>query len=249
MTGHSLRAFLEAVVTAATLEDERLIVADELANMRTLVKDSPDGVHPRVIAKLVFLDTLGFDIAWGQMEIVNLMSRTRLSHKRIGYLAASSQFNETNERIVLITATVHKDLSNPSPIVQRLALSLVANVASPEMGQAVAATVIKLSASPDPIVQKLTGIAAVRIVRVCPDIADQFRSIVPVLVNHSTHSVVAAGILLAREMIVADPIFKDTWAPLVSPFTKVLKTLFDSKPNAEFQFGLVYDHFLQVRIL
>jgi hypothetical protein len=67
----SLASFIHSVVLAPTLEERRTLITDELANMRTFVKDCPSHHRPRLFAKLLWLDTMGCDTAWGQMEVVN----------------------------------------------------------------------------------------------------------------------------------------------------------------------------------
>jgi AP-3 complex subunit delta-1 len=129
----SVQSFIHSLVMAPTLEDERSLIADELAGMRTYAKDCPAHRVPRVVAKLLYLDGLGCDTAWSQMAVVGLMAHERASHKRIGYIAAGHMFDAANERTVLLTATVQRDLRSPLLFVQRLALALVANACSAAM--------------------------------------------------------------------------------------------------------------------
>ena len=241
--------FIQSLITAPTLEQERIIITNELANMRTLIKDANDRYMPRLMSKIIYMTMLGYDTAWGQMEIINLMTHERPSYKRMAYLAASLMFDANNERIVLITASIQKDLNNPSPTVQRMALTLISNICSAEMGQSLLSDVIRLASSSDPIVQKCAGMAAAHIIRKCPDLADQFRPIVAPMLNHGYHCVVAAGICVACEMLKVDPSLAEPWAQFAVPFTKILKTLFDTRSTKEFAFGIFNDPFLQIRIM
>lgn len=244
-----LEKFINSIITAPTIEEERVLITNELANMRTKVKDMDGRQKPRLVAKLLYLDTYGYDTAWGQMEVISLMTNDIPSYKRIGYIAAAHMFDEANERIVLITATVQKDLASPNPAVQRLALTLISNICSADMASSLATEVIKLAGSRDPMVQKCAGTAAVKMIRRSPELCEQIRPIVAPMLNHGYHSVVAAGILIACEMLKVDPSLAEPWNQFVVPFTKILKTLFDTRPTQEFQFGIFNDPFLQVRIL
>lgn len=129
-------------------------------------------------------------------------------------------FDQTNERIVLITATVQKDLSNTNPVVQRLALTLIANICSTEMGQSLFVDVVKLSLSPDPFVQKSTAIAAA-----------PFCGNVPISLRTSALSL---------------PICSTTQTMQFLSGGNSLKSLFDSRPTQEFHFGVFNDQFLQI---
>jgi hypothetical protein len=245
----SLHSLIENILYAQSIEDERVLITEELASMRTLVRDCLDRWKPRLIAKLLYLGTLGYDTAWGQMEAIRLMAHERVSYKRIGYLTVAHMFDETNERIVLLTATIQRDLQNPVTAVQRLALALLANICSGEMGQSLVSDVIKLHTSTDPIVQKGVGMACVRILRKCPELTEEIRPIVAPFLNHTYHCVVISGVLIALEMLRIDPSLSKPWHSFSSSFTKVLKIFFEGRPTEEFHFGVYNDHFLQIRLL
>lgn len=245
----SLESFIKSITQAATIEEEREIIANEQANMRTFVHDCQDHYKPRVVAKLLFLTMRSESTSWGEMEIVSLMTNERTSYKRIGYLAAGVMLDEFNERIVLITATVQRDMGSPNPAVQVMALNLIANIASAEMAQSVSTDVLKLCESPNSRVQKAAGMACVRIIRKCPEIFDQFRPVVARYLNHGVHSVVTSGIHIAVEMLKVDPNLAESWVSFAGPFTKILKTLFESRPQPEFAFSIFNDPFLQIKVL
>ncbi|OHS94893.1 Adaptin N terminal region family protein [Tritrichomonas foetus] len=241
--------FIQSLITAPTIEQERVLITNELANMRTLIKEANERMMPRIMSKIIYLTMIGYDTAWGQMEIINLMTHERPSYKRMAYLAASLMFDANNERIVLITASVQKDLNHSNPVVQRMALTLISNICSAEMGQSLMTDVIRLASSSDPHVQKCAGMAAAHIIRKCPEISEQFRPIVAPMLNHGYHCVVAAGINVAIEMLKVDPQLAEPWSQFAIPFTKILKTLFDTRATQEFSFGIFNDPFLQIKIM
>lgn len=243
------QSFIQSLIVAPTIEQERILITNELANMRTLIKDANDRLMPRLMAKIIYLTMLGYDTAWAQMEIVNLMTHDRPSYKQLAYIAASLMFDSNNERIVLLTASIQKDLNSTNPAVQRMALTLIANICSAEMGQSLMVDVIRLASSPNPIVQKCAGMAATNIIRKCPDLAEQFRPIVAHMLNHGYHCVVAAGICVAIEMLKVDPSLAEPWSQFAYPFTKILKTLYETRSTQEFSFGIFNDPFLQIKIM
>ncbi len=54
------------------------------------------------------LQMLGYDISWSSFNIIEVMSSTKFSHKRIGYLAASQCFHENTEVMMLTTNMIRK---------------------------------------------------------------------------------------------------------------------------------------------
>jgi len=47
---------------------------------------------------------LGYDISWAGFNIIEVMSSTKFTHKRIGYLAASQSFHADTE----VKSILHK---------------------------------------------------------------------------------------------------------------------------------------------
>jgi hypothetical protein len=96
---------------------------------------------------------------------------------------------------------------------------------------------------------KRAGMATVRIVRLVPELADDYKNSVQPLLNSNTHGVVNAGINLVITMLQADPKLVKAWSQFVIPFTTILKTLVSSRPLKEFSFGVFNDPFMQVNCL
>lgn len=51
---------------------------------------------------------LGFDVSWAAFNIIEVMSCSRFTLKRIGYLAASQIFRETTDVLMLTTNMIKK---------------------------------------------------------------------------------------------------------------------------------------------
>ncbi|EAY09122.1 Adaptin N terminal region family protein [Trichomonas vaginalis G3] len=241
--------FIVSILETDTIEDERVVISNELANMRTFIRDCSEHYKPRLVLKLMYLDMIGENTAWGQMEIVSLMAHDRPSYKRIGYLAAANILDEDNERIVLITHTMQKDLTSPNPLVQMLPLTLLANIGAVEMCRTLVTDVQKLLDSPLSAMQKRAAMASVHIIRKVPELSDSFRPYVQKLLNHSAHCCVMAGIMLALEMLKVDPDLANQWGQFCTPFTKILKNLYEARPSSEFSFSIFNDPFLQIKIM
>uniref|UniRef100_A0A8C1JFW4 Adaptor related protein complex 3 subunit delta 1 n=1 Tax=Cyprinus carpio TaxID=7962 RepID=A0A8C1JFW4_CYPCA len=53
---------------------------------------------------------LGYDVSWAAFNIVEVMSSSKFTYKRIGYLAASQCFHEGTDVIMLTTNQIRKVL-------------------------------------------------------------------------------------------------------------------------------------------
>lgn len=245
----SLGEFISEIREAESIEVERIIINNELADMRTKIRECDLEEKPKIIAKLIYLSITGEKVSWGQIDAVSLMSNDRLSYKRLGYLAVQTIFDEQSEILVLITQTLHRDLNSTNPLIQAFPLTFIANMGTAEMCQSVYTDVERLTSSIHPGIVKRAGMASVRIVRKVPELASSFKKALTRLLSNTKHSVVSSGVTLAIEMMAAEPSYIKSWAHFAKPFTQLLSTLSHSRPTAEFRMAIFNDPFLQIKTL
>ena len=244
-----LRDFISSIRLSESIEQEKFLIAAEQAQIRAYLRKIDPDMRPRIVAKLVFLDMIGQNPAWGQMEAITLMTHERFSYKRIGYICTSVLLDQTNELSVLVTQTLLRDLTSQDSNIVALALGFIANLGSPEITRAVATEVQKHLASNNFAIKKKAGMATVRIIRMNPDLSDDYKNSVQPLLNSSNHGVVIAGINLVITMIEAEPKLAKAWTQFSGPFTKILKSLVHSRATREFAYGVFNDPYMQVKCM
>ncbi|OHT02345.1 Adaptin N terminal region family protein [Tritrichomonas foetus] len=245
----TLSDFIAAIRLADSIEHERFIITSEQADMRSYIRECDPALRPRIVAKLVFLNTIGENVAYGQMEVLTLMSHELYSYKRIGYTAASVILDESSEITVLITHTILKDLESHDYRTQCLALALLSNIGSAETCRSVSTHVQKLIESNNAMVMKRAAMAAVRIVQRVPELAENFKQSVQKLLKNGSHGVVIAAINLMSHIIAKEPSLINSFQRYSSAFTKILKQLNQSRPSREFTFTIFNDPFLQIKLM
>jgi AP-2 complex subunit alpha len=99
-------------------------------------------------AKLLYIYILGWDVGFGHLEAVNLISATKYSEKQIGYLAVTLFLHEQHELIHLVVNSIRKDLMDHNELNNCLALHAIANVGGKELGEALSSEVHRLLISP-----------------------------------------------------------------------------------------------------
>ena len=244
-----LNDFISSIRLAESIEQEKFLIATEQARIRAYLRKMEPEMRPRVVSKLVFLDMIGQNPAWGQMEAITLMTDERFSYKRIGYISTGVLLDQTNELTVLVTQTLLKDLTSLDLNVKLLALGFIANLGSPEISRAVASEVQKLLTHTSHMIMKRAGMATVRIIRMNPDLVESYKNSVQPLLNSSNHGVVIAGMNLVIAMIEIEPRLAKAWAQFSGPFTKILKSLVNSRATREFSYGVFNDPYMQVKAL
>jgi AP-3 complex subunit delta-1 len=67
-------------------------------------------VKTNAVTKLTYLQMLGYDISWASFNIIEVMSSTRFTEKRIGYLSACQSFHQDTE-VRIVSNNLEKHLA------------------------------------------------------------------------------------------------------------------------------------------
>ncbi|KAJ5096192.1 Coatomer/clathrin adaptor appendage Ig-like [Penicillium alfredii] len=157
---------------ARELEEKR--VNKELANIRQKFKSgSLNGYQKKkYVCKLLYVYIQGYDVDFGHLEAVNLISSPKYSEKQIGYLAVTLFLHEQHELIHLVVNSIRKDLLDHHELNNCLALHAVANVGGRELGEALGGEVHRLLISPTSkaFVKKKAALTLLRLYRKYPGI-------------------------------------------------------------------------------
>lgn len=100
------------------------------------------------LPQLLYIYILGWNVDFGHLEAVNLISSNKYSEKQIGYLAMTLFLHEQHELLHLVVNSIRKDLTDHNELFNCLALHAIANVGSREMGEALSGEVHRLLISP-----------------------------------------------------------------------------------------------------
>jgi AP-2 complex subunit alpha len=98
----------------------------------------------KYVSKLAFMYILGYDIDFGHMEAINLVSSPVFTEKSLGYLAVTLLVTDNPDFIRLVVNTIRKDLEDSNEINSCLALHAVANISSRDMADSLASDVYRL---------------------------------------------------------------------------------------------------------
>lgn len=133
---------------ARDLEEKR--INKELANIRQKFKvGNLSGYNKKkYVCKLLYVYILGWNVDFGHLEAVNLISSNKFSEKQVGYLAVTLFLHEQHELLHLVVNSIRKDLLSHSELFNCLALHAIANVGGREMGEALSGDVHGLLISP-----------------------------------------------------------------------------------------------------
>jgi AP-3 complex subunit delta-1 len=78
---------------------------------------------------------LGYDISWAAFNVIEVMSSSKFTYKRIGYLTASQSFHEGTDVLMLTTNMIRKDLGSQNMYEAGIALSGLACFITPDLAR------------------------------------------------------------------------------------------------------------------
>ncbi|XP_052189954.1 AP-2 complex subunit alpha-1-like [Diospyros lotus] len=172
-----LSVFISDIRNCQNKEQERLRVDKELGNVRNRFKNEK-GLTPyekkKYVWKMLYIYMLGYDVDFGHMEAVSLISAPKYPEKQVGYIVTSCLLNENHDFLRLAINAVRNDIVGRNETFQCLALTLVGNIGGRDFAESLAPDVQKLliSSSCRPLVRKKAALCLLRLYRKNPDVVN-----------------------------------------------------------------------------
>ncbi|XP_028855658.1 AP-3 complex subunit delta-1 isoform X3 [Denticeps clupeoides] len=135
-------------------EDEAKYISTCIDEIKQELKQDNIAVKANAVCKLTYLQMLGYDVSWAAFNIVEVMSSSKFTYKRIGYLAASQCFHEGTDVIMLTTNQIRKDLSSPNQYDTGVALTGLSCFVTPDLARDLASDIMTLMSHTKPYIRK-----------------------------------------------------------------------------------------------
>eukprot|EP01027_Heterolobosea_sp_BB2_P019911 GEZU01028060.1.p1 GENE.GEZU01028060.1~~GEZU01028060.1.p1 ORF type:complete len:1005 (-),score=379.00 GEZU01028060.1:294-3308(-) len=250
-----LSVFISDIRKATSKEEEQKRVDKELAKIRQKFKNSSNlkGYdRKKYVTKLLYMHMLGYEIDFGHMEAVNLLSSDKYSEKHLGYLACTLLLNENHELLTLITNSIKQDLVNKNvENFQCLALCAIANVGGKDFAEALAQDVQKILVAGETksLVRKKAALCLLRLYRKYPEILppDTWSERVINLLSGRDLGVITSVMALLLELVASSP------ADYEKAIPKVVRLLTKLVINREYTNDYIYygipTPWLQIKLL
>ncbi|KAJ7281777.1 adaptin N terminal region-domain-containing protein [Mycena rebaudengoi] len=249
MVYHNLKALIKGIRACKTVADERALIQQESAAIRTSFKEEDSFARHNNIAKLLYIHMLGSAAHFGQIECLKLVASPRFSDKRLGYLGIMLLLDESQETLTLVTNSLKNDMNHSNMYAVGLALCTFANIASEEMSRDLANEIEKLLGSSNTYIRKKAALCALRVIKKVPELADHFTAKAKNLLTDRNHGVLLSSITLVTEMCLTDPAILEEFRNAVPLLVRNLKSLVTTGYSPEHDVSGITDPFLQVKIL
>lgn len=147
MQPRGLHNFISEIRNSKSKEEETQRVDKELANIRQKFSTSANLSSydkKKYVWKLCYIYMLGYEVEFGHVEFISLLSSQKYQEKSVGYMAFSMMFRPGDELMSLAVNSMRNDLIGPFLQGQTLALAAVSNMGGNDLAQALASDVQRL---------------------------------------------------------------------------------------------------------
>ena len=251
-TMRGLMSFIADLRNARARELEEKRINKELANIRQKFKQGNLTGYDKkkYVCKLLYIYILGWNVDFGHLEAVNLISANKYSEKQIGYLAVTLFLHEQHELLHLVVNSIRKDLADHNELNNCLALHAIANVGSKEMGEALCTDVHRLLISPTskPFVKKKAALTLLRLYRKVPTIVQpEWNERMLAIMDDPDMGVALSVTSLVMTLAQDDPdVYKGSY---VKAAQRLRKIVVDHEYSGDYVYYKVPCPWLQVKLL
>ncbi|CAO3646218.1 unnamed protein product [Cunninghamella blakesleeana] len=138
----------------ANKKNEQKYITVCLQEIRTEVKFNDIDMKSMAVAKLTYLQMLGYDMSWASFHIVEVMSSPKFLYKRAGYLAATQSFQQDTDVLMLTTNLIKKDLASPSPLDISIAVNGLSQIVTPDLARDLSQDLVAMLNHSRPYIRK-----------------------------------------------------------------------------------------------
>lgn len=150
-------------------ENEAKYISQCMEDIKIELRQDNLSVKSNAVAKLTYLQMLGYDISWAGFNIIEVMSSNKFTLKRIGYLAASQSFHCDSELLMLTTNMIRKELNSQNQYEAGLALTSLSCYISTDLARDLSNDILTLLNSTKPYIRKKAVLMMYKVFLKYPD--------------------------------------------------------------------------------
>ena len=125
-----LLELVKSIGESRSKQEEDKIITQEAQSLKTkfLDRNLPEKKMKEFLIRAIYVEMLGHDASFSHIHAINLTQSKNLLVKRIGYLACSLFIDKSSDILILMIATVQKDLQSKNHLEVMAALNVIAKL-------------------------------------------------------------------------------------------------------------------------
>jgi AP-4 complex subunit epsilon-1 len=239
---------IKAIGDSRSKQEEDKVILTEKEHLKVKIRES--GVNAKkmkeYLIRAIYIEMLGHDANFAHLYAVNLTQDKNILNKRVGYLASNLLLSNNSEFLIMLIASLQKDIQSNNWIEVCMALNSVIKFADGNIMQAVSEPIMKLLDNKNEQIRKKAVMCLYKFHQVnssyIPDINERMKR----LLCDYDPAVMAASLNYFYEAIKKNP---DNFKDLTSSFTVILKQVIEHKLPRDFDYHRFPAPWIQVRLL
>ena len=239
---------VKSIGDSRSKQEEDKIITKEQEVLKSKIKEA--GVNNKkmkeYLLRAIYIEMLGHDASFAQKYTLNLTQDKNILIKRVGYLACNLLLSETSEFLILLVASLQKDIQSNNWIEVCMALTSVVKFANSTIMQACTEPILKLLDHKNEQIRKKAVMCLYKFYQIAPtfmpDVDDRMRR----LLCDFDPSVMAATLNYFSDVSKKNP---ERYKDLVSPLIVILKQVIEHKLPREFDYHRFPAPWIQVKLL
>ena len=239
---------IKSIGDSRSKQEEDKIISKESEILKKKIVES--GIAPKkmkeYLIRAIYIEMLGHEAPFAHLFSVNLTQDKNYLNKRVGYLACSLLLNEDSEFLILLVASLQKDIQSTNWVEVCMALTTVIKFANPTIMQAVTEPILKLLDHKNEQIRKKAVMCLYKFYQVSPNSVPDCDERMRRLLCDFDPSVMAATLPYFKEQAMKDP---DKYKDLVTPLIVILKQVIEHKLPRDYDYHRFPAPWIQVIIL
>jgi len=196
--------------------------------------------------RAIYAEMMGHDIEFTHFFIVNLCQNKTISVKRAGYLAATLLLREDNQFIIMLVATLQKDLLSTSTYDVLIGLNTLCKLISESMVSSFIEIVERLLTHQNALIRKKAFCVYQRILKMTPSSCTNYKNKIKETLADDNPSVMGVGLNVIYDQVKKDP---NAWKDLTKQFVSQFCQILDHRLHKDYDFQRLPAPWLQIKFL
>jgi AP-4 complex subunit epsilon-1 len=241
---------IKSIGDSRSKQEEDKIIMKEKDVLKVKIKES--GVNAKkmkeYLIRAIYIEMLGHDAPFAHLYSVNLTQDKNILNKRVGYLACNLMLSESSEFLIMLVASLQKDIQSNNWVEVGMALTSIVKFASVNsiIMQALTEPIIKLLDHKNEHIKKKAVMCLYKFHQVNPGFVSDVNDKMKRLLCDYDPAVMAATLNYFAEVIKKNP---ENFKDLTSSFTVILKQIIEHKLPREFDYHRFPAPWIQVKLL
>jgi len=233
--------------TRSKQEEDKIIQMDQqLLKSKISEKNIPPKKMKEYLIRAIYIEMLGHDASFAHIHAVNLAQDKTLSIKKIGYLAASLFLGPEDNLLILLVATLQRDLTSKNELEVMTALNTLTKILCPFIINAITDPVCKLLNHTNDTIRKKAVMVLHKIIKIAPTAIPDLNDKMKRALCDKDPSVMAASLNIFYDVIKQTP---NKYKDLTSSFVVILKQVIEHKLSRDYDYHRIPAPWIQIKLL